>query len=80
MRTPSCASAQLIKLATLASAIADALRRRGVTDPAASLTGEAASAVFKVAFERWVDELNRMTLVAPIRESIGTLKAVVGGE
>ena len=32
---------ELIKLASLASAIADALRRRGVRDPAAGLTAEA---------------------------------------
>ena len=32
---------ELIKLASLASAIADALRRRGVADPAASLSAEA---------------------------------------
>ncbi len=47
---------ELIKLASLASALADALRRRGVDDPAASLTAEAGIAVFKIAFERWVDE------------------------
>jgi len=45
---------ELIKLATLASAIADALRTRGVKDPAATLTAEAGIAVFRVAFERWV--------------------------
>ena len=36
---------ELIKLATLASALADALRRRGVSDPAATLTAEAGIAV-----------------------------------
>ncbi len=43
---------ELIKLASLAAALAEALRRRGVDDPAASLTAEAGIAVFKVAFER----------------------------
>src|SRR5947209_8083763 len=38
---------ELIKLATLASAIADTLRRRGVTDPAASLAADAGIAVFR---------------------------------
>ena len=47
---------ELIKLASLAAALAGALRRRGVTDPAASLTAEAGIAVFKIAFERWVNE------------------------
>ena len=45
---------ELIKLASLAAALADALRRRGVGDPAASLAAEAGIAVFKIAFERWV--------------------------
>ena len=42
---------EVIKLASLASALANALRRRGVKEPAASLTAEAGIAVFKVAFE-----------------------------
>ena len=47
---------ELIKLASLASAIADALRRRGVADPAASLAAEAGIAVFRIAFERWIKD------------------------
>jgi AcrR family transcriptional regulator len=67
---------ELIKLASLASALADALRRRGIKDPTATLTGEAAIAVFKVAFERWVNETNRRELSQLIRESLDELKAV----
>jgi AcrR family transcriptional regulator len=70
---------ELIKLATLASATADALRRRGVKDPAASLTAEAGVAVFKVAFERWIDKANDGDLRQLIRESLEELKAVAGG-
>ncbi len=70
---------ELIKLATLAAALADALRRRGVAGPAASLTGEAAIAVFKVAFERWVDESNQRDLPQLIRDSLDELKAVTAG-
>ena len=47
---------ELIKLATLSSAMADQLRRRGVSDPAAGLTADAGIAVFKTAFERWINE------------------------
>src|SRR6202171_3532879 len=46
---------ELIKLASLASALADTLRRRGVKDPAASLSAEAGIAVFKIGFERWIN-------------------------
>jgi AcrR family transcriptional regulator len=71
---------ELIKLASLASALADALRRRGVRDPAASLTAEAGIAVFKVAFERWVDESSQRDLPQLIRESLDELKAVTAGK
>lgn len=70
---------ELIKLASLAAALADALRRRGVNDPAASLTAEAGIAVFKIAFERWVDETNQRALPLLIRESVDGLKAVTAG-
>jgi AcrR family transcriptional regulator len=68
---------ELIKLASLASAIADTLRRRGVTDPAAGLSAEAGIAAFRIAFERWVDETNEDDLPRVIRESLKELKAVV---
>jgi AcrR family transcriptional regulator len=70
---------ELIKLASLAGALAEALRRRGVDDPAASLTAEAGVAVFKVAFERYVEETNEQDLPRLIRESLDELKAVTAG-
>jgi AcrR family transcriptional regulator len=70
---------ELIKLASLAAALAEALRRRGVSDPAASLTAEAGIAVFKVAFERYVEETNEQDLPRLIRESLDALKAVTAG-
>ncbi|GAA4607148.1 TetR/AcrR family transcriptional regulator [Actinoallomurus liliacearum] len=70
---------ELIKLAALASAVADALRRRGVPDLAASLTAEAGVAVFKVAFERWIAGTDEKDLSELIREAIDELKAVTAG-
>jgi AcrR family transcriptional regulator len=67
---------ELIKLASLASALAGALRRRGVADPAATLTAEAGIAVFKVAFARWVSDSDSSDLPQHIRESLGELQAV----
>jgi len=67
---------ELIKLATLASAIAGALRERGVKGPAANLTAEAGIAVFKVAFERWVNGTGGDDLPQFIRESLEELKEV----
>jgi AcrR family transcriptional regulator len=71
---------ELIKLASLASAIADALHRRGVADPAASLSAEAGIAVFRIAFERWVDETNQRDLPELIRDSLDELRAVTAGK
>ncbi|HWH10234.1 MAG TPA: helix-turn-helix domain-containing protein [Solirubrobacteraceae bacterium] len=70
---------ELIKLASLASALADELRRRGVVEPAASLTAEAAIAVFKIAFDRWIGETDQQDLPRLIRESLDALKAVTAG-
>jgi AcrR family transcriptional regulator len=70
---------ELIKLATLAAAVADALRQRGTTDPTAGLTGEVAVAVFKIAFERWVADDNTRDLGQLIRESLAELRSVMSG-
>jgi AcrR family transcriptional regulator len=67
---------ELIKLATLSATLADALRRRGVPDPAASLTAEAGIAVFKIAFERWVSDTRRREFSHFIRESLDQLRTV----
>jgi AcrR family transcriptional regulator len=64
---------ELIKLASLASALADALRGRGVEDPAASLTAEAGMAVFRIAFERWINHPNEQDLPQVIRQSLDEL-------
>jgi AcrR family transcriptional regulator len=71
---------ELIKLASLAAALAGALRRRGVADPAASLTAEAGIAVFKIAFERWINQTNERDFPQLIRESLDELKAVTAGK
>jgi AcrR family transcriptional regulator len=70
---------ELIKLASLAAALAEALRRRAVAEPAASLTAEAGIAVFRIAFERWVDETNDRDVVALIRASLDELRVVTAG-
>ena len=76
---PELHERELIKLASLASAIADTLRRRGVSDPAAGLAAEAGIAAFKVAFERWVQDSEAQDLPELIRESLDQLKAVTAG-
>jgi AcrR family transcriptional regulator len=69
-----------IKLATLASALADGLRRRGVGDPAASLAAEMGITVLRIAFERWIHEKNDRSLAQIMRESLRELKLVSAGK
>jgi AcrR family transcriptional regulator len=70
---------ELIKLASLAAAIAGTLRRRGVADPAASLAAEAGIAVFRIAFERWVEDTSGRELAQLMRDSLDELRAVTAG-
>lgn len=70
---------ELIKLASLSAALAEALRGRGVADPGASLAAEAGIAVFKIAFERWIDGTDERDMSQFIRESLDELKAVTAG-
>lgn len=69
---------ELIKMASLASGVAVALREHGVGDPAASLAAESGTAIFKVAFERWVAAPGDRPLSAFITESAAALKSVAG--
>jgi AcrR family transcriptional regulator len=73
---PELQERELIKLASLTRAVADALRRRGVNDPAAILTAETGITVFRVAFERWVAAGNQEPLQELMRESLQELRAV----
>ncbi len=67
---------ELIKLASLAAAMAEALRGRGVEEPTATLTAEVGIAVFRIAFERWVQDDSDRELAELIRESFARLPAL----
>ena len=67
---------ELIKMASLSAALAEGLRRRGVTNPDASLAAEAGVVVFRVAFERWVTDPGKRDLLETMRESLHQLKAL----
>ncbi len=76
---PELQERELIKLASLSGALAHTLRRRGVTEPTASLAAEAGIAVFKVAFERWITDPNQLDFPQLIRETLDELKAATAG-
>jgi hypothetical protein len=67
---------ELIKLASLAVAMAEGLGRRGVGEPAAKLTAEIGVAVFKVAFDRWISATKDTDLAQVVGQSLDELKGL----
>ncbi|MGU3500356.1 TetR family transcriptional regulator [Mycobacterium sp. C31M] len=72
---PGLQERELIKLATLASVMAQALRERGVAAGTAGLLAETGIAVFKVAFERWLAEDADTAFTGHIRQSMADLRS-----
>jgi AcrR family transcriptional regulator len=68
---------ELIKLHALASAMAGALRARGIPEPAASLAAETGIAVFKVGFARWITEAGQPDLPGILRDAMEELRTVL---
>jgi AcrR family transcriptional regulator len=68
---------ELIKMATLSAALAQALRGRGVCEPDASLAAEAGIAIFRVAFAQWVCESEERDYGEIVEESLARLKTLV---
>jgi len=55
-QNPPLQERELHKLASLASAVADALRARGIGEPAATLAAQSGATVFGIAFAQWIRE------------------------
>jgi AcrR family transcriptional regulator len=72
---PELQERELIKLAKLAAAVAEALHARGVDDPDAILIAETGITIFRVAFERWIDPAGTKDFAAVIDESLAALRA-----
>jgi len=68
---------ELIKMSRLAAGVAEALRERGVTEPAASLAAQTGIGVFHVTFTRWVAEGNTRGFGDLLQESIAEVRVVV---
>jgi hypothetical protein len=56
---PSLQERELLKLARLASDMAEVLERRGAHPSVARAAAETGAAIFRLAFERWLDEGER---------------------
>jgi AcrR family transcriptional regulator len=55
-QNPALRERELHKLAGLATTVAEALRARGIGEPAASLAAESGATVFGIAFSQWIRE------------------------
>lgn len=73
---PGLQERELLKLATLASAIGQALRSRGVSEPTASIAAESAVTLFTVAFAQWIDPAESQSLEEIEQAGLAALKAL----
>jgi AcrR family transcriptional regulator len=67
---------ELLKLASLTTAVKKALHARGVAEPGASVVAEVGIAAFKIGFERWLGEKKPRDLAAHIHAVVDALKAI----
>jgi AcrR family transcriptional regulator len=73
---PDLQERELIKMARLGTAVAAALRDRGVAEPAATLTADTGVAVLRVAFTRWLDDGQAQPLPEVMQEMLRELAAL----
>jgi AcrR family transcriptional regulator len=76
---PELHERELAKLDDYATAVAAALRRRGVSEPQATLAAESGMTVLRVAMQRWTSGDDDRDLTAIMRDSIAELRAVAAG-
>jgi AcrR family transcriptional regulator len=55
-QNPALRERELHKLAGLTTTVAEALRARGISEPAATLAAESGATVFGIAFAQWIRE------------------------
>jgi AcrR family transcriptional regulator len=79
LATPELQERELIKLASLTQALADALRRRGISEATADLAAETGMAIFRTTFERWVTDPARRPWTEHLRQALAELDELVAG-
>jgi AcrR family transcriptional regulator len=77
---PELRERELAKLADYATAIAAALRQRGVSERQATLAAEAGMTVLHMAMQRWAAEPDGRDLVAIMRDTLDELRAVAAND
>lgn len=73
LANPELQERELIKLASLTTALREALRRRGVPDTAAQLAAQTGVAVLAVALTRWIEDPAEQPWEIHVREAMDEL-------
>ena len=73
---PELMERERAKMSKLVDALTVALHKRGVEEPAASLVAEAGIAVFRVGFERWLEDEHDVSMAEHMQIALKTLQQV----
>jgi AcrR family transcriptional regulator len=73
---PSLQERELLKLATLATALSGALRARGLNEQRAGLTADLTVSVFRTAFAGWIAPAETRSMRELQREALATVQAL----
>jgi hypothetical protein len=76
---PELRERELAKLADYATAVADALRQRGVTEPRATFAAEGGMTVLREALKRWACEDDERDLTAVMHDTVAELRMLTAG-
>ena len=77
-QNPALQEREVHKLAVLATTVAEALRARGVGEPAATLAAQSGATVFGVAFAQWIREGETRSLADIASGVLGELRTLTG--
>jgi len=77
-QNPALAEREQLKMATLATSVAAALRGRGVAEPAASLLAHSVITVFEVSFATWIGDGEERSMTAVQRDVFRALRRTLG--
>ncbi len=77
LANPELQERELIKLASLATSLGEALRRRGVPDTAAELGAETGVAVLRIALTRWIEDPAERPWEVHVNEAMGQLRWLI---
>ncbi|WP_179429385.1 TetR family transcriptional regulator [Spelaeicoccus albus] len=75
-RNPALQERESHKMSSLAATLVEALHRRGIGEPAASLAAESGATVFGIAFTQWIRDDETRSMPAIVDEVFGELRTL----